>query len=189
MVGPQVVPVGQYELVNNINQELTVYKAISCDVLDTYANITISIKKPDGSYAKAKDGTILNKVANKEYAVELNEFGAYSIEYRATDTDGNVGTFTRSISVYDLTPPELVISDDVPKTASVGSKIKSPEATATDNETEKVTVKIFVYSPANVAQKYVSGMKYEAKGMYVIRYFAVDAEGNISVETFKVKVS
>ena len=191
-IGPQLVPLTQYELVNNIGTKLKIYKAISCDVLDTYANITISVKNPDGTYAMADDGTtLLKNVANGEYVLTLNEFGSYSIEYKAFDTNGNPSVFTRNISVFDFIPPELHIEKDVPKTAKVGDKIILPTAIVSDNRTatNNIVINIIVYSPTGDSKFYSNGMIYEKKGTYTVSYLAVDGEGNIAVETFKIKVS
>lgn len=190
-VGPEVVPLGQYELVNNIGTKLNLYKAIACDVLDTYANITITVKKPDGTYAKADDQTLLKGAANGEYSLTLNEFGSYSVEYKAYDSNGCYGSFTRNISVYDFIPPELYIEDEIDKTARVGNKIDLSSATVSDNRTATADIKvsIIVYNPTGTWKMYTDGMKYEMKGTYVVRYLAIDGEGNIAVEAFKIKVS
>ncbi len=190
-VGPQVVPLGQFELVNNIGTKLNIYKAIACDVLDTYADIKISVKKPDGTYATAEDGTLLKSAPNGEYSLVLNEFGSYNVQYNAFDSNGNSGTFTRNISVYDFIPPELYIEDEIDKTADVGDKIDLPSATVSDNRTatKDITIEVIVYNPNGSWKMYASGMKYEAKGTYIVRYLAIDGEGNIAVETFKIKVS
>ena len=98
-------------------------------------------------------------------SVDTSTLGSYTINYSATDLDGNTATASRTVNVVDTTAPVISVTGDNPATVELGTAYTDAGATATD-----VSGAITVTSTGTVDTDTV--------GTYTITYTASDASGN-----------
>ena len=163
------VPEGQY----HINEKVTLPIATSYDVLNGEREVFVRISAPNGSYI------IERASALQTYDLELSAYGKYKIEYIAVDKGGREYITPYIISVLDEIPPVITITEALNETYALGSTVKLPAATATDN-ISTITVYVTVCSPDTNRTVCVPGDTYTftEKGKYRIYYRAVDEAGN-----------
>ena len=97
--------------------------------------------------------------------VDTSTVGTYTINYTATDLDGNTATASRTVNVVDTTAPVITLTGDATVTVELGTSYTDAGATATD-----ASGAISVTSSGTVDTDTV--------GTYVITYNASDASGN-----------
>jgi hypothetical protein len=102
----------------------TIYAPAIFDVIDPNVRATITVLDPDGGHVTAKDGTVLKSAdATKDYQIDLNEYGAWSVVYLIVDHRGNNVEPSYVIHVEDYIAPTIEINDA--KTSyRVGEKLK-----------------------------------------------------------------
>ena len=110
--------------------------------------------------------------------INIHKVGKYTVIFKSTDTNGNVGIETREFNVKDTTKPIITVDDEsnVYEMEVYGEK---PEfkATAIDNYDAHVEVEI------------TDDIDVHKVGTYTITFKATDTDGNVATETreFKVK--
>ncbi|WP_371188588.1 immunoglobulin-like domain-containing protein [Thalassotalea maritima] len=111
------------------------------------------------------DGTVEVVI---EGEVNTSQIGEYLIKYEATDNAGNKSSITRTVRIFDNTPPQITVQGDLVISIEFGAIFEDPGATALDDVDGEVTVT-------------TSGsVNTNAIGTYTITYSAVDAAGNVS---------
>ena len=71
--------------------------------------------------------------AGEPLDITLSEAGYYKVNYYAEDSNGNRETIPYTILVNDTTAPTLTVKNTLKDTYKVGSKVKIPTYSATDN--------------------------------------------------------
>lgn len=181
-----------------INDEVLFDRAQIVDVMTPYlkANAKFTVKMPDGSYARATDGTILNEQCDTDtdYSVKLTQYGNYSVIYSYTDQNGRSDSIGYTIRVYDRRPPTITLTNVSPEEAirvNLGDTVKVSGYSVSDGETETSELKSYValYKPSGV---YVSGeiseFIAESKGVYRIVYYCIDTDNNYTSVYYTVVV-
>ncbi len=177
----------------------TVHKAIGADVLSPYyeANLTVSVTAPNGSYVKAKDGTLLSgkALANKSYEITLNQYGRYSITYCYEDQAENYVELVDYYVVLDDKAPVLKLTDvkaNSTVTATLGDEITVSGVSVSDNidSAEEISVWILAVSPDHES-KYLGNGTFTADkaGIWTIKYMCMDVEGNYSLAQYYIEVA
>ena len=173
------------------------------DVLSD-TTITVSVRSPKFAYI------IRDQDARVPHTFELTEFGSYIVTYRATDASGNNSVpFSRTIRVYDTTPPEIIINGSLKDSYNLNASISIPKYTVTDNLNDYV-LDIFLILPNDEERLLIidengevtsyldkhdptyndsfkvnsTTFKAEQRGRYVLRYVAYDSDFNKSVVEF-----
>lgn len=187
---PEIALVNDVKRTVELGDIITLSNAFACDVLDNNTSLSLTVKNPDGTLAKSKDGITLNNVVPAAYNIEVEEYGIYTAEYVAVDGNGCKYVYTVNIASVDLIPPEIIINEDIESTAEEGDEIYVPQATITDNVKGNYRLQIYICSPLNVYTLYNSNNTYEFNevGEWKIIYVAYDANENETVKTFTVKV-
>jgi hypothetical protein len=109
--------------------------------------------------------------------VLVNVPGTYHVVWSATDSGGNTGTATRTVTVVDHTIPVITLNGANPMTVFLGSTFTDPGATATDS------------CAGTFAATTLDTVNTSAVGSYTITYNATDPSGNSAVAvTRTVKV-
>lgn len=167
------------------NYELDVSELSAFDVITGKASVTVTLASPSG--VKIYENT----VAAATSKTVLTEIGVYLLRITAKDGGNVVTNANYRFSVEDGSAPELIVSEELVKTAKVGDKIKLPAASCTDETA--ATVRVFVTRPDGKVEIIEGGAsfaatEYEIKraGTYRITYVAEDEYGNVSVKTFIV---
>ena len=96
------------------------------DVLGQISEFTVTVESPKGVVLGKGDAGI-------PLDITLNEAGYYRVTYFAKDSNGNKETIPYTILVNDTTAPTLTVKNTVKDTYKVGSKVKVPTYTVTDN--------------------------------------------------------
>lgn len=167
------------------NYELDVSELSAFDVITGKASVTVTLTSPSGVkiYENTEAATVPKTV--------LTEIGVYLLRITAKDGGNVVINANYRFSVEDGSAPEIIVSEELAKTAKVGDKIKLPAASCTDETA--ATVKVVVTRPDGKVDIIEGGAsfaatEYEIKraGTYRITYLAEDEYGNVSVKTFIV---
>lgn len=103
-----------------------------------------------------------------EGTVDGNTAGTYTLVYTVTDAGGNTATVERTVTVKDLTPPELILHGESYITLTIGYAFEEPGFTATDNCDGDLTEQVVVTSDVNMY----------LPGTYTVTYTITDAAGN-----------
>lgn len=162
------------------------------DVLDSYATLKFTVKKSDGTFVTAEDGTILNGSQDpyKEYKYKVTDYGSIEVSYESQDSLGNTENYSYVIHCKDKTAPVLSLSDAVTE-GKVGKKIKIATLSASDDSgNDGITTFIALYDCDGVVKE-LTGDNFVADkaGVYKIVYMAFDAEGNVATIFYNVTVS
>lgn len=119
------------------------------------------------------DGKLAVAVSGK---VDTTHVGAYTLVYSATDSSGNTGKATRTVTVADTVAPVITLMGANPMTVNCGSGYVEPGATAADAVDGGVSVTI-------------TGTVSSATGDYSVTYTAMDRSGNTTQAVRTVHVA
>ncbi|MDF2558015.1 MAG: in like serine protease [Bacillales bacterium] len=132
---------------------------------------TIALNAPFDPYSGVTatdnlDGNITYKIVVTG-TVNVNVKGVYQLTYTVSDSSGNVGTVSRTITIDNTMP---VISGATSKTIALNAPFDPyVGVTATDNVDGNITYKIVVTGTVNV----------NVKGVYQLTYTVSDNSGNV----------
>ncbi len=181
-----------------VNSQITVYPATVVDVLSPIAakDFTVSVKAPDGTFAKDVNGLELKNVSAKgQYDVVLSQFGSYRVEYNAVDAYGQRARSVYIVTSADVTAPTISFVDgstaDTVQTMKVGYKYKLKEFIVSDNDTpaDQIESHIFIYNQ-NGQLILADRMDFTPTfaDMYTVYVYCLDSAGNSSFITYQIKV-
>lgn len=183
-----------------INDYYTIEPTYSFDVLSPKVEFTLEVRKPNGEYITALDGTVLNGAdPSKAYDIKLEDYGQYyftlnSVEDSRFLASGNAQTISYYIRVYDDVAPTITFKTGIVSDAKVGSVVYFPTFTVSDNitESENLIVQKVVLSPSGV-YTYLKddelGYKVKSEGTYRFMINVIDEAGNFTTRTFLVNVT
>ena len=187
-VWPDILIYGSYGSSAQFGSEVTVFAAMSMDVLDPYTEGSVSVYY-DGAPVTADDGTVLSEVPfDREYTFTADRYGSYTVTYSAADSNGLSQPYSYTINVPDTVAPEITLSGTVPETAAYGSRVTLPAATATDNVDGAAEVFVYVFGPDQSVIFADGSFEANRRGRYSVRYLAMDAAGNIAIAEYTITV-
>ncbi len=191
-IAPQLFIMDRDSGLKKIGDKLYIAPSFAFDVLDPNTNLSFAVYDPNGNICVSDDGVLLAASADttRSYWVTAKKMGSYVVRYQVSDTKGNKITDSYAIKVVDKEPPVIEVQAPV-TTASVGDIIALYQATATDNVTETVTVRMYVYAPDGrmVDMTGATELTVTLRGLYKITYMAFDELKNVSFKTFTIQVS
>ncbi len=181
---PEITVNGSVPAAGEVGDVITLPSATAQDDVDGAVEAEVSVTGPDGIGIAVENNTFTAQTA-----------GDYTVTYTASDKAGNdaVETFTIRISekgeAVDNQAPEITIDGEVPASGTVGSEVKLPSASATDNVDGSVAVHVWVTGPNGEAVTLTDNTFIPTeKGDYTVVYSASDERGNNSNQTYTVKV-
>ena len=125
----------------------------------------------------------------------MAEFGQYLIKYSAVDTFNirpNEVDISYAVFVTDNILPVVTFKEAPVTSVKVGATIKIPEFVVTDNNKDgEVRVTCFVYTPEGKYEELpadVYAVKADRAGIWKLCIYAIDAAGNLRVETIEIEV-
>ena len=194
-VAPTLHVLGSYGGGAVVNQDYVIPRAIAGDVLSTWQEVKVTVKNPNGAIVSAKDGTILNGApAIKDYVVNLNLEGNYTIQYQVKDANNNsplsppVNLLVKSS--LDRVAVTLSISGIVPESAKVDTDVILPTASVVGSNGLGQYVLITVFDEQrNMVGVTNNTFKPTKAGNYLVVYTGYDSNGNAIVERFSLKVT
>ena len=173
---------GYYEL----GSEITVPAASSYDVISTVKSFTLSITYTDfaGRESKLLDN-VDPSVARK---LKLEKAGAYHIVWRTEDKNGNAIEKSVLITAFVKKDPIITLGGDVPTRGKLGEIVKLPTYSVefAVEQTENLSY-IMIISPSN-RYKMLDTAEFEPteRGVYRVRYFALDAFGGNTILEYRI---
>ena len=161
---------------------LVVPRAKAYDVLGFDTEISVSVS--------CGDNVLLTGASCSEtHSVKLDAYGEYNVLYRATDENGNVNNYLLVVNVRDNVPPQIEV-DTKEKVIWAGESFKIPEANVTDDVAVEKTYVFVIDTSNNMID--VTGQKSfqtTVKGIYTLRYVAVDTAGNYRITDVVIKAA
>lgn len=175
LIKPVVNLSGVIQTTAEMNEEFTVYAAQAYDVLSFATSLTVSVIAPDKS-------KIVNEIVPTEsFTVKATAYGTYRIVYTAKDAAGRSFTLTKSVAVLDRVLPTIEV-EDLPTKITVGETVEIPAAKVTDNMSGDLYSYIYVLDPDGMITTISAGkVTFASKGVYIVRYYAEDATGNVAL--------
>lgn len=183
IIRPVIVVNGDVPTEVGYGKIFTVPAADCFDVFDPTAVLGVSITAPDG--------TTICENARIDQPIRLlaDHYGYFSIEYVARDHNGNRLLLSYAVKVKDAVPPVIRLGGTVAETASRGSTVTLPAATAADNLTENIKVYVFVTAPDGTMFAADGSFTAGQAGKYTVWYYAIDEEMNSARLSFTVTVA
>ena len=175
----------------DVGEVFTIVPSFAMDVLDPDITFMMYVKKPDGTYVTAKDGTVLNEKADptKSYEIVLDTFGRFEVYYSATDSNGKQIVYSYMLTVADIVAPEVEFIDLVSE-SKIGETVLIADTKITDNLSTQFTVINYLELPDG---KFVAlpGNSFIANtaGTYRVWYYVTDEAGNTTVTSYAVTVT
>jgi hypothetical protein len=170
---------------------VTVVPTFSVDVLDPDSSFSMNVTKPDGGYATALDGTVLDETADpgKEYQLLLSDYGRYNVSYTAKDCAGRETTYSYIFRVVNSEPPEILLSAHA-VTAKAGDTALIASVRAKGVTEGDCTVYAYLTLPGGkiISLKGNSFIPASA-GEYAVSYMVYDVDGNVAFAEYTVTVT
>ncbi len=164
---------------------MVIKPAYAYDILSEVTKFTLTVYSPEGE-------KLLNAVdPTKEYEINVNQYGAYRIEYYVEDSAGVNNKYmptTSIVNIYDVEKPVIKVKSLPVKTAKVGSEITIPKATVTDNATDDISLKVWIVEPSGFMVEVSGKYKIKCAGKHKLVYFASDDYGCTAMESFEIIV-
>lgn len=170
------------------NSIVTIPQAFALDVLAERATMTMSVTGPDGKEVKTIDGTVLtNVVPDKDYQINVEQYGYYRIGYKATDGTNTTRTLATQFEVVDSAKPTIELSSSIATSVKTGQKLVFPDAVAKDNITKAEDLKVWIdvkYPDGHYAIEEKEIVP-KQEGVYEITWHTIDEAGNLGSVTLK----
>lgn len=165
-------------------KEVVLPDASAYDVLGSVGDISVTVKSPSGEI-------VVEGLAKNKLSFVPQSYGSYSVVYSVSDSSGNTIPFTSEIVVVDNIAPTLTFNGEIPTTAKVGTSIKIPDYTVSDNgNLSKVVVKMYVCGPDGIMLTVKDNkVVFNRRGEYVVYYFVVDENNNTTNYAFTITAS
>ena len=179
---------------------ITISQALASDILAPYveSGLKLTATNPDGTYARSVDGVLLDGTCpvDREYQLELNKVGTYTVIYEYTDQNGKSCARRYSPIVRDQTAPVLIVdnmSENEVTKAVWGDTVRVASYSVSDDMSPANAIEswICVFYPSGIARDLGKGGTFyaEEKGTYTVLYYAYDEMGNYSTFAYVVEVS
>ncbi len=180
--------------------EFTIPGVYVADVLDPNVKVIMTVTAPDGSYVKAKDGTVLNERNAKyynDYTIVFDQFGSYTISYTVVDISGNKLPYSFVLTSSDMTSPDVTIKEHA-TSGKAGEKITVAEIDIFDNKDKNVedfVIYAFVTTPQGqtfgLVDKYgknINAFTAYNPGIYTVGYMVMDSSGNLTLVSYEINI-
>ena len=188
---PGVSVMGETGGFYTFGDQMTVHKSIAADVLSPYCTFYLSVFDPNGEIAMDVNGLLLDRVSpDCIYTIESTMIGNYIVQFYAEDSEGNKErNIIYPLTVIDCVAPAIQVDGKVPESAKIGTSITIPSATAQDDLDGELQMYIYVQHPDLRVQSITAGdFEVTSAGMYVVKYYAFDLEGNATTLEYTVFV-
>ncbi|MCQ2742043.1 MAG: hypothetical protein MJ239_01925 [Bacilli bacterium] len=194
--GPKIHLLGAYGGSYSINSVYHVCAATAFDVLfPNNKYFTVTVKDPKGNYVVDNNGVTLNEVSpSASYDFVLEQYGNYTVDYKAADAMNNASDFSYLVNVSDETRPEITLKSEPAKNAKVGDTLYLAEYEVKDNVTpsDKLTVWAYVINPNGIRlyfENEKNSIVAKYAGVYEFHIMAIDEASNIGEVVYRVNVS
>ena len=191
IIAPSIRLSTDYASKYSINTVAEVYPAMAADVLSPEIYTKMTVKDPSGNVVTDVDGLKLEDVPfDRSYFINLEMYGSYSVKYSAMDWAEREQDYSFAILVVDDQAPEITLKSGVKGQMKQGDKVTIPKASAKDNVDGTVDVFVYLVTPGGIINNVNLGQKVtlNEKGVYELRYLAIDAFGNLNIRSYEITV-
>lgn len=182
---------GFYTIGETIHTPLAKAYDVLSDVKDFYLTVEYTDLQGITSIASDVNGVQLNGVSPFEsYEIQLDKLGTYRVIYIATDMYGNGSDAGRVfvVTVRANQQPVIELTSDMPKSLKRNQEVKIADYKVTYSvESEENATYVLYISPSNRYQLIKNSTFIPTeKGLYTIRYVAMDIYGNSRVLDYTI---
>ncbi len=161
-----------------LNQRVRIPYVRAYDNLSPYVEVFVTLTAPDGG--KIYD----NALCEEGMSFVIENYGKYYLSYYAADKAGKFKLDSYTIQAEDLIAPTITLSSDEPLSGK-GNRvaITLPDVKVLDNYDENPVLKIFAVD-AYGEYTALEGDRFvpPQAGRYIIRYYAYDANYNVTIK-------
>ena len=190
-IAPSIKLSNDYASKYAINTVAEIYSAVAADVLSPEVYTKMTVIDPHGKVVNDVNGLRLENVPfDRSYFINLEMYGSYSVKYSAMDWMEREQDYPFALLVVDDKAPEITVNGSIKTEVKQGKQITVAKATATDNVDGEVDVYVYLVNPSGVISKATLGKKVKLteKGVYQLRYLAVDKFGNLNILYYDITV-
>ena len=169
---------------------ITIGDFFASDVLTPYTVCTYTVQAPSGGFVRSDDGVRLEKIDGASvYTFTVSEYGYYFVTINAVDQNNNAMPISYRITVKDYTPPVIALSEKV-TSGKVNNSVAFAKYKVT-NDKGSHTAFITVLDPKGTMTYYGAEKSFTParKGKYTVTVSVIDANGNLTEESYTVTVS
>ncbi|MBQ7370141.1 MAG: hypothetical protein IJW58_04100 [Clostridia bacterium] len=138
--------------------------------------VSISVTTPQG--------TIHTNTIN---SLPFNDFGVYTVTYKAVDEFGNTASLSREFEVGDFKAPEILLRSEK-ITAYRGESVNLAPLSILDNYTLSPNYTCAIYKDGTLVENAVERFTPNEAGEYIVVYEASDESGNTVNKEIKLTV-
>ncbi len=195
---PRIVYKGSYGGTKAYGSDVVLPAAVIADVLDPNAFGLLTVNDPSGNPVKDVNGVELKNVdPTREYTVNLNMFGSYTVRYTLSDSTRFGSSDLQSgyiLTVEDSEAPVITFAHGFADGAKVGDTLVIPSFTVNDNisDVDKIEVCKYVFTPSGVMVELPgssNSIMASRAGVYELCVMATDEAGNVTVARHKLTVT
>ena len=204
-IAPEINISSAWAVKNTIGDKVTIAGGKAYDVLGYVKEFTVSVTAPNE--AKVLDGVS----AEKDYEIQLDQYGDYRVEYYVADNHGMVYTETKLLRVVEREVPTLKVVA-IKTEYKVGDTLSIPKYELSDNSgeymldvmlimpdnemrlllhddngeiTSKLSVDDMTYNASFKVDE--NTFRFERAGSFILRFFAYD--GNFNYVTIEYAIT
>ena len=156
--------------------------AYAYDVLDNLAEIRMYVYDSEGT-------AIVNNMLPTEYDLTITKYGTYSLVYTVSDSKYNTEKVRYTFVVQDNVAPTISLSGSYNDSYKQKDGVTVIGATATDNNNDVVGLVIWLeYSDLKTVVVSQGQHLSLAVGKYTIVYYAMDGDGNATIQKYEFEV-
>lgn len=165
-----------------VGDTVSIPLAYAYDVLDSVADIRMSIYAPDGT-------VLVNNALPTEYSLAIQQYGTYSLVYTLSDSKYNSDRVRYSFVVQDNVPPTITLNGSYDGSYTVKKGVTVIGASVSDNNGDASSLVIWLeYSDLKQVVVSVGQHLSLEAGKYTIVYYAMDSDGNATIQKYQFEV-
>ena len=179
-------------------ETVKINKAEAYDILDPSATVSVSVYKlnEDGSVSDeivsdAEGNPIRDYDCSRDVFFEGEDICSYRVEYTAVDWNNRSAVIRYIYTINDSEPP-VVSFGTMAASGSVGSPVRLPSVSWTDNDgADKVQMLVTYLTPSNVVEVVLAGENSftpTERGRYRVTCFVYDSNYNYVLKEYIVEV-
>ncbi len=169
-------------MVVKVGDTIHIPYAYAYDVLDNFAEIRMSIYDSEGT-------AVVNNMLPMEYDLTITKYGTYSLVYTVSDSKYNTERVRYTFVVQDDVAPTISLNGSYSDSYKQKDGVTVIGATATDNNNDVVGLVIWLeYSDLKTVVVSQGQHLSLAAGKYTIVYYAMDGDGNATIQKYEFEV-
>lgn len=195
---PTILLGGEYGGSYPLGSSISLFTAFAFDLISPQPKCMVSVLAPGGSTLQ-QGGVRFNRLdAQAGYEFVMQEYGTYTVIYEAEDLFGNRTQQLFRLEARDNVAPTIRLMWENETRFKLGDVVTFSKAIVTDDLDEGCKAEYFVLSPRGeitpiyflMTSETTGSISFvaEERGKHIIRYFATDKAGNVSILDVEIVV-